>query len=360
VPIVEAVLSNIYAQEAGFNEAGAEDVRAEISGMAEGACAEVNAVPGSPRCDPDRLALELQRLNVFPELLKMQCSMLGAWGAATPDGHLRQMRTLDFGEGPWANASVVSVYHPSHGNAFASVSFPGFVGAVTGFSRRITLSQKVWDVTGESGNQPGSYDGEADALVIRRLLQFANSTAEAVHMAQTAHRTWAVFLGLGDASDAFRVVAYRQPDAVAYDDQSLPAVTKQPALQGVAYVDRHPQPSADTTMSTLLAQMHGQMTGLAIAERVPRAIQSGDVHLAVYDFHLQKSWVATGVTNDVGAYEPGGMAFERPLVEFSWNDLFDEPPPAAPAPPPPAHPLKVAPARSSAQRSAALNGYLPF
>ncbi len=71
-PIVDAVLSMIYSQEQKFNEAGAEDIKSELAAMAEGACSVVG-----PPCDAVKLGRELQRLNVLPELIKMQCSMLG-------------------------------------------------------------------------------------------------------------------------------------------------------------------------------------------------------------------------------------------------------------------------------------------
>ena len=37
---------------------------------------------------------------MLPELIRMTCSMIGAWGSATEDGQLLQLRTLDFGGAP--------------------------------------------------------------------------------------------------------------------------------------------------------------------------------------------------------------------------------------------------------------------
>ena len=41
----------------------------------------------------------------------LQCSMMGAWGKATASGggNLIQLRTLDFGGGPFANRNVLVV-----------------------------------------------------------------------------------------------------------------------------------------------------------------------------------------------------------------------------------------------------------
>eukprot|EP00666_Eupelagonemidae_sp_cell4sb_P006027 gene6027-4196_t len=40
---------------------------------------------------------------MLPELIRMSCTMFGAWGSATPTGNLTQLRALDFGSGPFAN-----------------------------------------------------------------------------------------------------------------------------------------------------------------------------------------------------------------------------------------------------------------
>ena len=64
--------------------------------------------------------------------------MMGAWDKATVDGNLIQMRTLDFGGGPFANNNLLMVHHPTDSDHnFAAITFPGFVGAVTGFSEYV-------------------------------------------------------------------------------------------------------------------------------------------------------------------------------------------------------------------------------
>lgn len=68
--------------------------------------------------------------------------MFGAWGEATLERRLIQMRTLDFGEGPWANNSLIAIYHPYEGNSFINVTFNTFVNTVTGISSKIGISEK--------------------------------------------------------------------------------------------------------------------------------------------------------------------------------------------------------------------------
>jgi len=49
----------------------------------------------------------------------------------------------------------------SGGNTWANVGFPAMVGAVTGMSTKVALSEKIWLVAGESGPQPGTYHGKS-------------------------------------------------------------------------------------------------------------------------------------------------------------------------------------------------------
>jgi hypothetical protein len=67
----------------------------------------------------------IRRIHMIGELTKGSCSMYGAWGAATPDGGLLQLRALDWAaDGPFRNYPQITVYHSngseSEGNSFAN------------------------------------------------------------------------------------------------------------------------------------------------------------------------------------------------------------------------------------------------
>eukprot|EP00947_MAST-08B_sp_MAST-8B-sp1_P001492 g1492.t1 len=201
----DLALGWVLSQQKDLIAASPAKVFDEIQGMAEGVCAaqreraaSTASSSSSSSCDAASLAKTLEKVNMLPELLQMQCSMMGAWGKAVPGGRLVQLRSLDFGGGPFANRSVLVVHHPpSPAHGFASLGFPGFVGAVTGVSQALALSEKVDDVTG-GPRPPGSYKGQAVSMVLRDFLQFATSPADAVAIARRAKRTWSVWLGVGD------------------------------------------------------------------------------------------------------------------------------------------------------------------
>lgn len=110
----------------------------------------------------------------------MACTAVGAWGRGSETGKLIQLRALDFGGGPFVNNTVMVVYRSEEKNsrAFVSVTFPGFVGVITGVAQDgIGVSEKFGD------DHPGAYDGEPDVFVLRDILQLSKNKAEAeAHM----------------------------------------------------------------------------------------------------------------------------------------------------------------------------------
>merc|ERR1719379_1626235 len=159
--------------------------------------------------------------------------MVGATRSATSHGKLLQLRALDFGAVPFSNWGMVVVHHKDEAlvdsegapGAFAMVTFPGFVGAVTGFnSAGLVQAEKVsynamsagypkacykplgLDV---EGCVPGTYDGEGIPFVIRRIVETSPTKADAEALITAAKRTWHVYLGLGDSETMdFDVVGY--------------------------------------------------------------------------------------------------------------------------------------------------------
>ena len=290
-PVFKEALRWVYNQQKEFLAASASQPLEEIAGMARGICARKARTNADDACSVADWETQLQIINELPELIRMTCSMFGAWGSATPGGHLVQLRTLDFGAGPFVNQTVLVVHHPpqGEGHIFAQVSFTGFVGAVTGFSDHIALSEKVWETYDTPDVQPGTYQGIPVVGVIRDMLQFADSTEAALAIAEKSHRTWAVFLGVGDfQTQRFDALGYREKSVQVYSANNCSKVTGQAPIPDVAYIDKHPQPSRDSakTLPALL-QKYAAESGLdakTVAQNIPRLTQSGDVHVTVYDF----------------------------------------------------------------------------
>lgn len=270
---------------------------------------------------------------MLPELIRMACTAFGAWGPATEHGGLVQLRALDFGSGPFANYTVLAVHREDPGNpdhAFASVSFPAFVGVITGIAQNgIGVSEKVWMTYDKRSLQPGSYNGEADVFVLRDILEKTNTREEAAARLAKADRTWGMWIGVGDfASQKFDLVAYRQSDSTVYNDVTMPSMTGQPYLEAVAYVDSHPQPSGDGpngTLPTALQDFYGSIS-LTNAKTITQYHRTGDLHIATYDYKTKDMFVSIGRINKDGNYGAEGgsewKAYNRPYLHFSLEELW--------------------------------------
>lgn len=307
----------------------------EMDGIAEGLCA---AAPAAD-CNVTQWAETIKEVNMLPELIRMACTAYGAWGPATPaDTELVQVRALDFGTGPFANYTVIQVQHLSaaeQGQSFVAVSFPGFAGVITGVSQNgIGISEKVWMTYDTPDLQPGTYDGEADVMVLRDILQLTSSREEAEAYLQQARRTWAIWVGIGDfKTNVFDLVGYTEESALVYTDETMPSMTGMPYLESVCYVDKHPQPSHDGatgTLPTALTDFYGNITQ-ETSKIITQYHGTGDLHIASYDFGANSMYVSVGRINSDGKYCPEDCpdskewnAHNRPYLRFSLSDLWEE------------------------------------
>jgi hypothetical protein len=365
-------LQAVYEREAEFIP---PRLLAEMDALAAGFCDGLRRkAPAAiaEKCDVAEAAAAVRRINMIPELVRMTCTMFGAWGSASESGNLLQLRALDFGSGPLANFTLLAVHRPppvvssapalasrtatpavssssssSFGEdvlpgvgdpagdlpyAFASLGFPGLVGVVTGISEEgIGLSEKVWEVYNTTtGVQPGAYDGEADVLVMRDVLELApnRSTAEA-YMRADPSRTWAVFLGVGDyATQKLDIVGYRDADLHAYTPETMPAVTGMPEMSELVYVDKHPQPSAGSNLPDLLQEYYGSLN-FTNTRDINAQHETGDLHIAVYDFGSDSvaptMMLSVGRIDEKGNYGEDNTMWKacfRPYLQYTLSDLW--------------------------------------
>lgn len=322
--LLDSVLLYIYNLQRDFIKNLPEHLVDEMMSIGAGAC---EGIPSHKFCKRLSLVSMGQRVlivNFLPEMLKMTCTIVGAKSNATPQSSgLVQLRALDFGGGPFANRTLLVVHHPTDvGNKFASLAFPATSLVVTGWSEKIALSEKVWETYEGSGIQAGTYKGEAVVMVMRQMLQSGESTAHAIDIARHANRTFAVFLGVGDFNNNFNIIGYKEKSFDVYTDVSMPSVTKQTMLTNVTYVDKHPQPSHMSDLPEHLQKLTGTLDGDTMAKEVPRMHQTGDVHIAVYDFAAREAIISIGITDTDGNYATGMKAYERPYLKFKMDDLW--------------------------------------
>ena len=290
-----------------------------MDAIAEGICSVLGE-----KCDFEEMQKLVRSTNMLPELIRMSCTAFGAWGKATGGG-LLQLRALDFGPGPFANYTVVSTSRANSvgegpSDPFVSVAFPGMVGVITGVSKSgIGVSEKVWMIADKKYNlQRGDYNGEPDVFVLRDILENASTKEDAEEYMRSAKRTWGMWVGTGDyKSQEFDLTGYREKDAISYNDKTMPSMTGQPYIENVCYVDKHPQPSTDETLPTVLSDFYGRIS-LDATKTIIQTHMTGDVHAAAYDFSKDQLSLTIGKIDDRGYYGDNneGMAYNRPWTLF--------------------------------------------
>jgi len=265
----------------------------------------------------------LLRVNMIPEAIKAQCTMVGAWGPAIKDGSLYQLRALDWAvTGPFADYAAIVTYHPSEGYNFTHLAWMGFIGALTGYSSaNVGICEKVWD------HYNGTYfvEGYPFHYLLRDILQFDSDTSAAMNRIMNAKRTCSIYVGLGDSlTKQFRAVEYSHDWLNMYSDQSYPEYTGHPRKAGIVYINKHVQPSGDTCLSDVMMETYGTVDAMALINTAALH-QTGDNHVAVYDFARNLMYVSSASSSSNG--EPVVAAYDRQFLRLDLQKLWDEPAP---------------------------------
>lgn len=300
--------------------------------------------------------VDLRRVAMIAEWTRAQCSMLGAWGAASFTGFLTQLRALDWDtDGPFQQWPTLIVYHPdaaSGGVPNAVLGWAGMLGAITGVSSAgVGISEKVWDAYQGSWNAFG-YSWN---YLLADALMFDKDTDQVLSRIATANRTCAIWIGVGDAhgnggGGSFKAVAYSSQLVSIFNDVNYPSYVRilprenlddprlrrhpsrtppppctpnqQPnhdLFKNLVFINKHVQPSSEPCMNDLLHSIYSSVTGLATLQYVTALEQTGDMHIMVIDFGADKVYVANA--------SPDGteLAYDATFVEFTMSALWAEP-----------------------------------
>lgn len=281
----------------------------EIQGIADGSGVPYNQIRG---------------MAMLPELIKAACSMFGAWGEATAslNGTLVQLRALDWNaDGPFQEFAAVVVYHPKEGDghAFATVGFTGLVGTFTGLSvAPVGICEKVW--LGYNGTS--TRFGAPWTFVLRDILQYDMDIDSAISRMADARRTCSIFVGVGDGqTQQFRGIEYSHETLNVYNDRNYPVVGAHAIIPGVMYWDKHVQPSNDACLPDLLQQYHGQLDAANTIKYITSQAQTGNLHIAIYDFASLYMYVAYASPGDGHGHNVVN-AYDRPFTRLDMAKLF--------------------------------------
>jgi hypothetical protein len=168
------------------------------------------------------------------------------------------MRALDWdANAPISKFPIVTVYHPSNKKWFnhANFAWVGFVGSLTGMSEKVSLGEKVW-IPPKGSVQTTRY-GNPWTYMFRDILYDAHNLESAISILSTTHRTCAIHIGLASVEDkSFRMFEYSEKDLNIYDDKNYTHYgANHPKKAGLAYFDKHVQPSGDSDVGQVLTSV---------------------------------------------------------------------------------------------------------
>lgn len=158
---------------------------------------QIDALARSAGVDPDALLA----VNLATELsLAPACSCLATEPDRSPDGRVRLARNLDWLGGQLLSGLGLVVVESGPGiRTFASFTWPGLVGAVTGMNES---GLSVADLMAYPGGRRKLRPGRPVLFVVRSLLEQAGSVEQALELLREQRRTMPQNYALADPADA--------------------------------------------------------------------------------------------------------------------------------------------------------------
>lgn len=281
----------------------------EIQGLADGAGVDVQRV---------------QNVNMFPELLKAHCTIIGANGRATigtsARGGIAHLRGLDFDPtAPMVNMPSVVVYHSQDTPKVINFGWVSMVGVLTGFSNTsIGIGEKAWG--GPEASKILPYPGEPWMFILRDILQLPDMKS-IIRKVETAPKTVAIHIGVGDSvSNEFLGFEMTTNYSKMYTWDTHRNETTHPDFEGIVYWEKN-DPARTMCDANLLKSQYGNITAEWLATQYAGYDRTGDTHLIAFDYTHKTALVA----NARKATSDGPLdAYNRRFTWLNMTALFNE------------------------------------
>eukprot|EP01102_Stenamoeba_stenopodia_P020893 TRINITY_DN8296_c0_g1_i1.p1 TRINITY_DN8296_c0_g1~~TRINITY_DN8296_c0_g1_i1.p1 ORF type:complete len:480 (-),score=84.84 TRINITY_DN8296_c0_g1_i1:72-1430(-) len=277
----------------------------------------------------------IRRIHMIGELTKGACSMFGAWGNAVANAGTRllQLRALDWDvDGPFKDYPQVTVYHPDPvdptyavpAQPFANVGFTGWIGSITGMSSVQTAISEIGVSFPDSTFGSDSRFGTPFTFLLRDILEFDYTGDDAINRIANADRTCSLILGVGDGKlPMFRGIQYSASVARFFDDMNMQPLnaTWHPRMENIVYYGMDWLcPGYNSVLHKQLAANYGQINAATTIRDIVPIVQTGDLHVAVYDLDNNQMYVsyARASGDTVGAV----LAYDRTFYQLNMTNIF--------------------------------------
>jgi hypothetical protein len=233
---------------------------------------------------------DLHHVMAMPDMTEATCSALIVKGSATVDGHVYQLRILDFGPGAGLEKlPLITVYHPTRPgeNAFVSVGWVGFSGMVSGMNeRKVAVSEMGY------GSHPGeTLAGEPMIFLLKRMLRYSDNAESAVTTIRGAQRNNEYAYGIGDGTGgAYGLITSREQCKI-FPVNTFPEIdygkAVLPQFKDVMYAGHD-----SVKQCKLVGQMTGKFDLEKIKEMTRQIAMKSNLHVVIYDLTTGDMWIA--------------------------------------------------------------------
>jgi hypothetical protein len=258
----------------------------ELRGLADGS--------GVPLAD-------IRTANFIPELF--HCSGFAVSGAATGNEHTYHGRVLDYGcDWRLQEHPVVIVARPAGKIPFVNVGYAGFIGSVTGMNaERISAGEM-------GGAGLGKWLGVPMAVLMREVLQGADTLAEAVAVFRDNPRTCEYYYVLADGKTGEAVALEAGADEFRAVEmgatcERLPHAVEDAVLLSAG--DRY------ELLVKRVREAHGRIDAEAALALMDRPVSmTSNLHNVLFETSTGRFWVAHASPDGQPAAEQAYLGFD--------------------------------------------------
>jgi hypothetical protein len=260
----------------------------------------------------------LYLFNVFFSFYSGHCSYYGAWGNATLGGKTLQMRAFDWDmDANIQEYPVITVYHPRSpklGHTFTNIAWAGivfhciikisllvillgYIGVFSGMSSTLLGMTSIGVELPDDTWGDESRIGLPFIFVSRYILQYSETVDDALSYITNVHRMCHLIIGIADGKlKTARMIQYSHSKVNYFDDLNLqPLAEWHPRIPNVVYDGMDWQcPSYQYKMYQQITAQYGQITPESTIQNITAVVQTGNLHVAVYDLTDNILYVANG------------------------------------------------------------------
>ena len=168
--------------------------------------------------------------HMMQQYMLVGCSSFACWDDESEDGDLIVGRNFDFYVGDeFAENKVVLFVNPTEGYRFASISWPGMMGVLSGMNETgLTVT-----INAAKGAIPTS-SAMPISLLARHILQYASNIDEAYEIATQFKTFVSESLLIASANDGYAAIIEKTPEKIALYSCQLSAVSYQQSVSRVS------------------------------------------------------------------------------------------------------------------------------